>query len=120
LVDRGFAWAYAACADCTELLRENLTSNQAEKINMAEDLKSEKPKSARMEFWSDFGAAVSKMAAGTQPRFAFVITSPTGPGICWAESSADVLALAAALDHAAADLRRHGATMGPEPTGKPN
>jgi hypothetical protein len=80
----------------------------------------EKPEGITFETWADFCAAVSTMAAGDQPRFAFVITSLAGRGIAWVESGADVLALAAALVQAAGALRRHGAAMGRDPTGKPN
>ena len=72
----------------------------------------EKPEGITFETWADFGAAVSTMAAGDQPRFAFVATSLAGRGVAWVESGADVLALAAELDHAAEALRQHGAAMG--------
>jgi hypothetical protein len=87
---------------------------------MAEDIKNEKPEGITVEYWADFGATVSKLMSGEQPGFAFVITSLAGRDIAWVESGADVLALAAELDHAAEALRRHGTAMGPDPTGKPN
>jgi hypothetical protein len=80
----------------------------------------EKPEGITFETWADFGAVVSTMASGDQPRFAFLITSLAGRGVAWVESGADVLALAAALEHTADALRRHGADMGPETKGKPN
>ena len=80
----------------------------------------EKPEGITFETWADFCAAVSTMAAGEQPRFAFVATSLAGRGIAWVESGADVLALAAELEHAAGALRQHGTAMGPDQTGKPN
>jgi hypothetical protein len=78
----------------------------------------EKPEGILFETWPEFGAAVSKMAAGDQPRFAFVITSLTGLGIAWVENGADALALADTLEHWTGALRQHGAAMGP--IGKPN
>ena len=83
-------------------------------------LGSEKPEGITFETWADFVAVVSTMASGDQPRFAFLITSLAGRGVAWVESGADVLALAAELEHAAGALRRHGAAMGRDPTGKPN
>jgi hypothetical protein len=80
----------------------------------------EKPEGLTVETWADFGTAVSKMARGEPPGFGFVITGPGGCGVAWAETAADVLALAGALEHAAEALRRHGVAMGPDPTGKPN
>jgi hypothetical protein len=83
-------------------------------------LGSEKPEGITFETWADFGATVSKLMSGNQPRFAFLITSLAGCGVAWVESGADVLALAAELEHAAGALRRHGTAMGPDPTGEPN
>jgi hypothetical protein len=80
----------------------------------------EKPEGITFETWADFGAAVSTMARGDQPAWAFVLTSLAGRGIAWVESGADVLALAAALKYTAGALRQHGTDMGPDPTGKPN
>jgi hypothetical protein len=80
----------------------------------------EKPEGITFETWTDFGAVVAAMVSGDQPRFAFVITSLAGRGIAWVESGADVLALAAELEHAAEALRQHGTDMGPETEGKPN
>jgi hypothetical protein len=48
------------------------------------------------------------------------ISGPGGCGVAWAETAADVLALAGALEHAAEALRRHGVAKGPDQTGKPN
>jgi hypothetical protein len=79
-----------------------------------------KPEGITFETWADFGAVVSKMARGDQPAWAFVLTSLAGRGIAWVESGADVMGLAAELEHAADALRRHGVAMGPETEGKPN
>jgi hypothetical protein len=73
-----------------------------------------------IETWADFAARLAAVASGDQPAFAFFITSPPGRRIAWAATGADVLALAAELDLAADALRRRGAKMAPEPTGKPN
>jgi hypothetical protein len=80
----------------------------------------EKPEGITFETWADFGAVVSTTASGDQPRFAFLITSLAGRGVAWVESGADVLALAAELEHAAGALRQHGTDMGPDAAGKPN
>jgi hypothetical protein len=80
----------------------------------------EKPEGILFETWADFGAVVSTMASGDQPRFAFLITSLAGRGVAWVESGADVLALAAALEHTADALRRHGTAMGRDRDGRPN
>ena len=79
-----------------------------------------KPEGITFETWADFVAVVSTMARGDQPAWAFVLTSLAGRGVAWVETGADVLALAAALEHTADALRRHGTAMGPDPTGKPN
>jgi hypothetical protein len=73
-----------------------------------------------IEPWADFAARLAAVASGEPPAFAFFITSPSGRRIAWAATGADVLALAAELDLAAAALRQRGAKMAPEPTGKPN
>jgi hypothetical protein len=82
--------------------------------------KLENPEGITFETWSEYGSAVSKMAAGDQPRFAFVITSLTGLGIAWVENGTDAFALADALDHWTGALRQHGTAMGRDPIGKPN
>jgi hypothetical protein len=73
-----------------------------------------------IETWADFAARLAAVANGEQPAFAFFIAAPPGRRIAWASTGADVLALADELERAAEALRRRGATMAPEPTGKPN
>jgi hypothetical protein len=73
-----------------------------------------------IEVWADFAARLAAVANGDQPAFAFLITSPPGRRIAWAQTGADVLALADELEHVADALRRRGAKMAPEPTGEPN
>jgi hypothetical protein len=71
------------------------------------------------ETWTEFNTSLARLAAGAQPRFAFVLTSLTGPEIMWIDT-ADALVLAAALEHWAGVLRKHGAAAGQDAIGKPN